>query len=215
MRRVVVLAVIAAVLLSILSTAGIVGTAVAQTDNNTTDTPTETPASDAEDDVRDLWTVYADSREQANQTTADDANIIRSIGPNVWVTGAEFHSDNTADITITTQRTISLTFTDSSAIDPSQESGTFRQETITIPRGTYTVHVAATVDDDGNQLVTIVGGQNNIWVSNGDTDSGGILPSGGSRLVAFGGGFVAVLGTTVFLGLRKRRKDERKQERVV
>jgi hypothetical protein len=196
-------------LLAVLFGVGVVlaaaGTAPVAASNHTNGTNTSAPtnATDTPNDGGGGTDVNIGIVDGSNDAPDRSENIRVSLGPNSYVSNVEFNKQSeTADITIVNQRSsLRLTFTDSNSINPEQTAGTFNQRTENIPRGTYTVRVPATVDEENgeNQLVTIVGNvPNNVYVSNGQT--GGASPLDEILTVS-----TALLGMLIFLAVLTAR----------
>lgn len=185
-------------LVGLLFGAGVVvATMPAVADNHTAANNTSTP------DAADGTDVNIGIVDSSNDAPDAGEDIRVSLGPQSYIRSVDFDQQSeTAEITIVNQRaSLRLTFTDSNSINPDQEAGTFNQRTENIPRGTYTVRVPATVDEEngGNQLVTVVGNvERNVYVSNGQTGGGNPLDEILTVSTALG-------GMLIFLGILTAR----------
>ena len=124
-----------------------------------------------------LWQLLQQSKNPQKKTPT---TILEQVTPTLWVTGYTFNKqDETVTITFSSRITNTVTVTDSSGIDPRKATGSTSMRSITIPRGTYKITVPATVNYQGNQLVTLSGSNGKLyWLSNKVVGSGSFFVGG-------------------------------------
>jgi len=187
-------------------------------DNNTTNTTateTETPSDDNDGDEEndrnvtsdDLWKLFKNDR---SAEKPESEKIIANLGPNLYVTNLEFNEDSeTAEITVVAQVTTRVTITDATAFDREREVSVAESRSMTVPRGTYTLVVPATVrDKDDNQAVTVAPGNGKIYMLSNQMVNSNFLTGVVSLKVALGAIGAFLLGILLRVGYKVYRKQE-------
>lgn len=192
--------------------------ALAQSDETPTETetPGEEQATESTDEQTDessdesieeeLWKIY---RNDKSDTDAGENEIVATLDSGAWVTNVEMKEDSEqARITITQKTTSAYTFSDTNSAERGSEVSYIDHRTETIPRGTYTIVVPATVAPDGNQQVCITGSRDWPCVSNGIVDQAQYLTQLIEVRLALGGLIAFLIGIVARIGWKVYRKQE-------
>lgn len=147
-----------------------------------------------------LWKLIQKSQTPSKKKTV---NIVEQVSPTLWITGYHFNKqDGTVTVTLSSRVSTTVTVTDASGIDPHQATGKTSMRTITIPRGTYTITVPATVASDGNQLITLSDGHGLYWLSNKVVANGHIFVGGARWSYVQFAFIVAAIFTPIGVGVK-------------
>jgi len=182
-----------------------------QTPDNGGDTTT--PGDGQADDglnvtAEDLWKVFKESEDAKKPS---ENRIIKQIGPNLYVTAAEWDSQaGIVEVTFRARVTTRVTITDSTGVFNGDNRG--EKRSVTIPRGTYTLVLPATPSDEDPQYQALSFDPGDGWVyglESKDSPDGGTTWFEGRPMWEYFAWFLGAvaIGASVYVVRRMRAMD--------
>ncbi|GGC49793.1 hypothetical protein [Haloferax sulfurifontis] len=192
------------------------------TTSTPTATPTETPTPDNGGETQtpgggqadglnvtaeDLWKVFKESEDAEKPS---ENRILKQIGPNLYVTDAEWDNDaGLVEVTIRARVTTRVTITDATGVFNGDNVGD--KQSVTVPRGTYTLVLPATPSDQDPtyQAISFDPGDGHVYgLESKDSPDGGQTFFDSNRpmwvwFLYFAGGFLALGALSFVYRLRK------------